>query len=215
MGLISAAPNSSPPSATPAAPGIPLHSSTRHRAHEEIRRVRALTIGLRREPASALPGRGPDGCLPEDTSLSSRCSGRSDAVRRAAHAAGGKFSIRLIRPRGPTRAAAAGVDVIVAGRGGGHGGRGSTLTLVPRSWMVDPRPGVAAAALPTPGVWWRSGVGAQAAVLGRGCWPAPSRVPILTTSRGCWRPKRETVRRTCSVTLAERPHRTHANGVRR
>jgi nitronate monooxygenase len=143
------------------------------RFREEIRRVRALTakpfgvnllLHFPVEDQMAV-------CLEEHVPVLSLFWGDPTAYVARAHAAGVKVFHQVGSVPEAQRAAAVGVDVIVAQgvEAGGHvAGEVSTLTLVPRIVdAVDPRPVVAAGGVADArGVVAVLALGAQAAVLG-------------------------------------------------
>ena len=166
---------------------------------KEIHRVRALTdkpFGvnlLLHFPVEDLVAV----CLEERVPVLSLFWGDPTPYVGPAHAAGGKVFHQVGSVADAQRAAAAGVDVIIAQgvEAGGHvAGEVSTLALVPRIVdAVTPRP-VAAAG----GIADGRGLVAVLALVrrppswARGFWRARNRVPTLITSRRCWRRARRT-----------------------
>ena len=180
---------------------------------QEIRRVRALTarpfgvnllLHFPVEDQVAI-------CLEERVPILSLFWGDPTPYVGRAHAAGVKVFHQVGSVADARRAAAAGVDVIIAQgvEAGGHvAGEVSTLALVPR--VVDavaPRPVAAAGGIADArGVVAVLALGAQAAVLGTRFLASASRVPTRTTRRSCWRPARPTrFAPPCSATAGPTP----------
>ena len=181
---------------------------------EQIRRVRALTdkpfgvnllLQFPIEDQVAV-------CLEEHVPVLAFFWGDPTPYVDRAHAAGVKVFHQVGSVADAQRAAAAGVDVIIAQgvEAGGHvAGEVSTLVLVPRVVdAVSPRPVAAAGGIadarglvavlalaPRPPCW------------ARGFWPASNHTPTRTISGGYWtRARRTPFGPSSSVTAGPTPH---------
>jgi nitronate monooxygenase len=179
----------------------------------EIRRVRALTakpfgvnllLHFPVEDRVAI-------CLEERVPVLSLFWGDPTPYVGRAHAAGVKVFHQVGSVANARRAAAAGVDVIIAQgvEAGGHvAGEVSTLALVPR--VVDavaPRPVVAAGGIADArGVVAVLALGAQAAMLGTRFLASAESRAHPPTNRGCWRRTRAVRSEPfCSATAGQTP----------